>query len=265
MDRDKTDTTPPATLATTATWGVPDWRDAAAYGDTARWDSNRWRWEFYRRRADLRQCFDAYRGRFISRMNRIMPTKELWDIVTSDNLCFPLNSEDQKRFGYQSLPDPCIGDFHASLIIPTDDGRFFKSISSSTGATIGEYLAGARVDIKSVTTRGFSRNELKSLVGRFPIALAPNEVAMTFDLDKPLEPQIKAARNILSNSQRFRHSKPLQLREHRGKWLGYLRALDAREAGASWAEIAAVNPHKARTEQGARDTWKSANDLRFNL
>jgi len=31
--------------ATTATWGIPDWRDAAAYGDTTRWDFNRWRWE----------------------------------------------------------------------------------------------------------------------------------------------------------------------------------------------------------------------------
>jgi len=264
MARDETDTTDNPLPATSATCGVPDWRYATAYGDTTRWDFNRWRWEFYRRRTDLRKCFDASLGRFIHRMIRFVPTNELWEAVTDSNLCFVMDIEDQKRFGYASLPNPRIGDHHATLIRPCDDDSFFTSISG-TGTTIGEYLAGARIDIKSVTGRGFSRNELKNLAGQFPIALAPNEIAMTFDLHKPLEPQIKAARNILSNSQRLIHGKPLQSREHREKWLGYLRALDAREAGATWAEIAAVNPHKARTEQGARDTWEAANALRFNL
>ena len=41
-------------------WGIPDWRDAQAYGDTSKWTIYRWRWEFYRRRSDLRECFDAH-------------------------------------------------------------------------------------------------------------------------------------------------------------------------------------------------------------
>jgi len=49
---DRTDKTPPATR------GTPDWRDAAAYGDVKRWTLGRWRWEFSRRRHDVRALFD---------------------------------------------------------------------------------------------------------------------------------------------------------------------------------------------------------------
>lgn len=35
-------------------WGLPDWRDAASYGEVKEWTFMRWRWEFYRRRDDLR-------------------------------------------------------------------------------------------------------------------------------------------------------------------------------------------------------------------
>jgi hypothetical protein len=64
MSKRKTDNQSPETSATTATfatnlWGIPDWREAEAYGNTNRWSLNRWRWEFYRRREDLRDYFGA--------------------------------------------------------------------------------------------------------------------------------------------------------------------------------------------------------------
>ena len=41
-------------------WGIPNWRDAAAYGDVTDWTLDRWRWEFFRRRPDLRAFFDQW-------------------------------------------------------------------------------------------------------------------------------------------------------------------------------------------------------------
>src|SRR6185312_12200398 len=42
-------------------WGIPNWLDQRAYGDTKRWSENRWRWEFIRRREDCRQDFLAHK------------------------------------------------------------------------------------------------------------------------------------------------------------------------------------------------------------
>ena len=54
-------------------------------------------------------------------------------------------------------------------------------------------------------------------------------------------------------------------RRHPTKWLGYLHALDAREAGATWQEISALYPQTNQTEQTARDTWEAARALCFNF
>ena len=57
------DMPPRATCAPRATrpaamWGLPGWRDPAAYGEVQRWGLSRWRWEFLRRREDVRAAFD---------------------------------------------------------------------------------------------------------------------------------------------------------------------------------------------------------------
>ena len=41
-------------------WGIPDWRDRSAYGDTRAWSESRWHWEFIRRREDCREDFLAH-------------------------------------------------------------------------------------------------------------------------------------------------------------------------------------------------------------
>ena len=131
---------------------------------------------------------------------------------------------------------------------------------------------------------------------------------LTFDLGKPIAPQLDAAKEFLLQEQgiaqltpseqmafaygakyagceempfdemsaKLEHN-PRALKYQPGKWAVYLRVLDAREAGASWAKITEVlhldgtlGRRKAPEggycpppAQAARDLWKQACALRF--
>lgn len=120
---------------------------------------------------------------------------------------------------------------------------------------------------------------LNDILKYTPVSIEKNEVAIVFDLSKPLAPQIKVAQANLTRLQADTHGKPLQKRRHPERWLGYIRTLDAREAGASWATITdkffaeglidrRKNPsggYRAPDPQAARDMWKAANALRVNF
>lgn len=213
-------------------WGTPDWRDAAAYGDVKRWRFDRWRWEFYRRRDDLRACFDSLKDKY----------PELHD---EPSFAVILSPQDCAKFGYSSLPNPRIGAHPIGLI---------KTYQHD----------GVRHDL-----------DLPPLLG----PLAPHETVLIIDLDRPIEPQLAHARDMLRSAQSALHGKLLQKRRYPRKWLGYLRALDAREAGATWAEITDVfyaegllDRHKdpsggycAPPPQAARDMWLAADALRNNF
>ena len=42
-------------------FGLPDWRNKESY--TKNWNLDRWRWEFTRRRPDIRAAFDQFKQR----------------------------------------------------------------------------------------------------------------------------------------------------------------------------------------------------------
>lgn len=114
----KADLTSVATLATIATktaneWCIPDWRDPLAYGEVSRWSDDRWRWEFYRRRDDLRAYFDEraeatyhYWSKFAGRPN--FPVAHLRP--EEPGFCVDVHPADKKTFGYSALPNPRIGE-----------------------------------------------------------------------------------------------------------------------------------------------------------
>ena len=211
-------------------WGIPDWLDPASYGDTSQWNRNRWRWEFVRRRDDIRADFDA-------KAAAVYAEKLALYAELPDHFCFqPPRRPDEPGFWVstrliggtlQKLPNPRIGDQPFYAIGFTDWPEKltrFNAVKPPKG-----YL---RVD---------------------------------FDLSMPIEPQLHEAKLALQEVQKIELGKVIQKRRRPEKWLTYLRILDGRAAGASWSTLTRILPSRNGTEQAARDAWQQADALRFNF
>ena len=226
-------------------WGIPDWRVATAYGDVAKWHKMRWRWEFYRRRDDLRVYFDANAEQTYQECLKYCNSPNAaykGRVLKPDEAGFAAQGylDEVLKFGYASIPNPRISEQTSDAIFPVFDWP--GSISTYYG----------------LKTKDVDGNAA-------PITLEDNQFAVIFDIDKPVAPQIESAKRALELRQDMKHGQKLQRRRHPDKWLTYLRVLDARKEGATWAEIAEILTQTARTEQSARDTWNQANDLCFNF
>jgi hypothetical protein len=170
-------------------WGLPDWRDAAAYGDVKRWTFNRWRWEFYRRRDDLRACFDAraeetyrhhqqYAGRPGFPVAHLRPDEPGFRSEQDEDALY--------RFGYLGLPNPRISEQPEWAIEPRErDGTVWFTKGSNLGVgkrTIADLLRFAGVELT---------NEQEALLRHAlawqAVPLDGAKIAVTFDLDKPLK------------------------------------------------------------------------------
>lgn len=249
-------------------WGLPDWRDASAYGDVSSWSLDRWRWEFYRRREDLREYFDAraettfhYWQKFVGQPG--FPHAHLRP--DQPGFCVIVDQDARKRFGYSRLPNPRIGEQSAYAIWPYESDSSVDYAVGSDGSikdyrgTLGELL-----DALDIPLTDEHRERIGFALSSTLTHLDPMQVAVTFDLDRPLEPQLCTARNVLTAEYEIR-GKRRQKRRHSTKWLSYLRTLDARVDNASWREIAEIDSTTAQTEQTGRDRWEAANALRFNF
>lgn len=253
-------------------WGIPDWRDKEAYGDVKGWTLDRWRWEFFRRREDLRSFFDE-RAETTYRSNQALlnhPTilcycfaglpSEPGFAVGGDNC--------GKLFGYICVPNPRIGSQPAGILKPMEDYWSFKIIDGDSSADYESTKSRSEVRT-SWEKPPISREQVSSLspvpFRYFPIDLNRHEVAIKFDIDRPIGPQLEKARETLRSIQVKRHGKQIQVRQHVNKWLQYLRSLDAREAGASWSEISTLHSETQQTDQTGRDKWNQARSLCFNF
>ncbi|MFN3641964.1 MAG: hypothetical protein ACK4TB_03450 [Gemmobacter sp.] len=248
MGQGKTGRAPVATSATSATraaeWGIPDWRDPAAYGDAERWTLGRWRWEFRRRRDDYRNETLA----ILALSDEVAFAGERMKTdAAPDARCawLALSAQAEKllglhwrKWGYRAPLDPRVSEYPPDdlLLWPHGGVRFMRGSPDGRAPE--------------------KRNRLVP---------APHELAVRVNLDRPLAEQLTAVEGAAKRGQMERHGRLLQTRRHETKWRGYLRALDARESGASWAEIATLFPNTAKSEQTARDIWTAANDLRFNF
>ena len=267
-------------------WGIPDWRDAAAYPDAKRWTFNRWRWEFYRRRADLRDYFDS-RAEETFRHWQPYAGKDGFPVAhlrpDEPGFCALVDVEARARFGYSALPNPRIGGQPAGAIRPYATDGPIGAINLFAGdgvngwrGTVGELLA--EFEVTLTEEQAFLLGHTLNCI---PVEMRRHEVAVCFDLNRPLKAQLAQARDMLKAEQAFRHGKALQKRRHDARWPGYLRVLDARDATpqATYAEITdafyaegLLDRHKNPSggycdppPQAARDMWLAADALRFNF
>ena len=231
MAKGRNDGGTPATTATSATWGVPNWKSVEGYGKTEEWGTDRWRWEFVRRRDDVRKAFDETAvSTYSSQVTFFHDAPEMirgTEPKKPDEPGFVARHPLAKTIGLTNLPNPRIGNqpFHAIAF-------------NDWPEAVTQFLS-------EKPPVGFER--------------------VDFDLNKPLEPQLKFAKQFLREAQVELHGKALQSRKQTAKWLGYLRTLDARESGASWSEISILHPHTVQTEQTSRDKWNAADALRNNF
>lgn len=241
-------------------WGIPDWRKPKAYGNSVSWKFFRWRWEFYRRRPDLREMFTKvsqaespehsfmFRGR--------PPKGVIGHYVQAPDVC-------RNEFGYwPHLPDPSIGEHPSDLllILPKEMPKLDDDIQWDNYSAM-EHLekCGLKLTKSQIAL-------IEHLNDSLLVPFYKGKTFMAFDLELPIEPQLAIAKRYLQAEQRDKLGRNLQAqRRHPTKWLTYLRVLDAREAGASWSEIAPILPNTAQTEQTARDTWEQASALCFNF
>lgn len=238
-------------------WGVPDWRDAAAYPATGDALTIReWWWQFTRRRPDYRQLWQRL---WPELQNFVEANSEWCRVLTEDE--GSLNSaietrwarvhlagylhELRTRFRLKGLADPRIGDRN-------DDQLRHLHYAEDRAAAVEYYsLEAVREDQQD----GF--------------------VLYRFNLDRPIDEQLEDAKKYLSDMQRHAKGKAVEWRRHRSKWPLYLRALDAKDAGASQPEMADVfwtrrNQRRAdgkieKPPQSARDTYAQACELRDNF
>jgi hypothetical protein len=88
---------------------------------------------------------------------------------------------------------------------------------------------------------------------------------VVFDLNKPLEEQLRKAKTGLKRAQVDLLSSALDWRRHEDKWPLYLRAIDAREAGETLDSIGLhVLGRIDDAAQHARNTLRQATDLSFS-
>jgi hypothetical protein len=218
-------------------WGIPDWRDPSAYGDTGRWSEFRWRWEFIRRRDDCRKDFLAHKDetvRFFEEVHAHRRTPDGKRLLRPDEPGFVAQVPGcYEKYGLINLPNPAIGDQPFYIIM-------FR--------TRGPRLLMWTED--GIKTR-FSET---------------TDAVMVFDLTAPIGAQVKGARELLEWRQKDKLGHVVEPgKKHSTKWFSYLRVLDAKESGASLSQIAKSGVLVGRREdpQSARDVWNAANALRF--
>lgn len=167
-------------------WGIPDWSNPQAYGDTSGWSVMRWRWEFYRRRDDLRAYFDANAERTFQRhceaygalpdgSNATFPDGTKGRVLRPDEPGFVADCDEEaaQLFGYGGIPNPRISDQPNHVIFAVHD---------YPGCNTSLYLG---------TGKPFpAKPELE-------VPVSEGQAAVVFDLSKPLGPQLRAATDWL--------------------------------------------------------------------
>jgi hypothetical protein len=223
-------------------WGVPDWRDPAAYPAADELSMQEGRWEFLRRRPAYRRDWlrapeefgPCPRQRYFGKIYEVfVPVDPRWSISE-----LPTVWRQARGQGTESPSKPRL----------SERAPFLETLLSRRTA---------------------------KLRGRCHIVREPPNPAILYmwlSFYQLTNVQWAELRRLLDgylerfygwHVEQFHNEAPGAVRRRQGLWPLYLRLLDATDAGASRREMAAVLPgHVARTKQGARDALRAAKKLR---
>src|SRR5690606_35429018 len=126
------------------------------------------------------------------------------------------------------------------------------------------HLEPALEELDSFLESPFAEQTLAGVAHQRRLADDENLILFNFDLSRPLTPQLDLAAHYLTDLQREKFGKVATRRPRRSNWPEFLRAIDARDAGATYREMRDVfwpdrSPRKdgreLKTEQNARDVY----------
>ncbi len=233
-------------------WGVPDWRDANAYPSPNGLNLYEWWWEFTRRRPDYRELWTSGKA------------GSCWDSRTKETQYYPADLH-RLRLSFQLnvLLDPTIS-YPASKL----SAHYFSlnGWAPPPTRTVSEALK----DIRSLVEH-LGPGEIDQQIAEEERKAAAAEEAglmlYSFDISKPLGPQLDRAEAFLTFWQDRRFGKQNTRRAgRRYNWPRFLRALDAREEGATYSMMKVVFwPGQTKEDTAARDTYEDAVRLRDNF
>lgn len=216
-------------------WGVPDWRNEDEY--PADMKLHEWLWQFCRRRHDYREAWllgarkalDDHLG-FVKYMNDT--GEEMASSWTSLEGYMFHDPEAEKLFRLHYIRDPAEP----------------KPTRGLFAARYGDSFGWSDIEL--------TEEEQRQGVYR-----------VTFNLNEPINDQIKRARELLLEMQEEHLGNAVKDRRlHTGKWSTYLRVLDARDDGQTWEVISREILRYTRNEpQAARQVWEQAQRLMFNF
>lgn len=186
-------------------WGVPDWRDAAAYPRSL--SDDLWRWEFLRRREDYRNDW------------------ELWYPRTAE---WQKDHEDEHRFDALFLwmgnwhPDPNHPNFRALMPGSIEKYGLDGLPNPAIGNPENFYFTKPR-------EAGFLMPGMMLHGGRSTAYMIPRDHgALCIDLKKPIRPQLARYEQLFARIAKGLSLKMNEDRKyHRGNFVDCLRALDA--------------------------------------
>jgi len=223
-------------------WGVPDWRDAAAYPGSAT-TLVEWWWQFTRRHPDYRALWLDAAPRQAAFVEENKP-----QLVEMAHLTkVPVDWYLERQRDTPPLDKGLRARFRINFILnPT------KSFASDD--LLPYFQNDSVYEISLPSSRSFTAS-IEDMSGR---------ALISFNLKKPLDRQLKDAKWLLEGQRQWLGLPKVVRRPRTASWALFLRALDARElAEATFGEMTAgFWPGQGKPEQAARDTYERACELR---
>ena len=208
---------------------MTDWREPDAYAYTASLNRDQWAWEFLRRNPEYQSDYVAFMStwRALEAEYGIPPNRDFarWK---SDPRAYRMDSGTDD-------PEGCAADENKVLIecwMGAKWGFHKFPLNPAMVAPTPEQLGWRPMHVGARTVTAEHRDYLGE---------SPTRVALGFDLNLPLPPQLEAAKfHLVSLQTRLRKEGmpvPATVASRRADWMRYLRLLDAEASGTPREEI----------------------------